>query len=541
MKHWLLILTALILGVAIAQNLTGTWVAKLQNGSVLTLVLQETAGQIQGTLTGNGVTLQLEGDSNGVSADGTLSSQTEQAVFQLSLLSNTLTLVVADIDPNTGEANQSTAQTFQFSRSNSNSSNPTPGNSIPGNTVIPKPNLPDPLLGRFVGQDMTLEVLGGNGSYKGAMTLAKQKYAVTGQGGNGILRGQFVAKGSTYLFEARVKQSSMTVLLNGKTYALKRQAIQNPNANPKPPVSTQTPSTISASPTTSSLPETSKAELREQAQYKAGTRVNSSQHGVSFVVPQGFKGATSQGITVLGNGRTDASGVNILIFPFVGANLNDIYALMSKPIDYGQLSFSPTDTGSSNANRVMFHYSSKQYNAVGVSVLGKGNGLSFQVIGFASNADLEKLALAMANASKFSNASLNNTLQTIRTGFSGKYLFAYSYSGTTSNTGSFSSESKRQWDLCSNGRYFFEGKSESAFNVQLPNGGDTTGSAGGASQNQDGSSGRWKILIVGSGVALILFKDDQTVELHLLSNLDRKIPFLNGKELGSFGASNKCS
>ncbi len=535
MKHWLLVLTALILGVAVAQSLNGIWVAKLQNGSVLTLVLQETDGQIQGTLTGNGVTLQLEGDSNGVSAEGTLSSQTEQAVFQLTLLSNTLTLVVADIDPNTGEANQSSAQTFQFSRSNSSSSNPPPNN-----TVIPNPNLPDPLLGRFIGQDMTLEVLGGNGNYKGAITLAKQKYAMTGQGGNGVLRGQFVAKGSTFLFEARVKQNSMTLLLNGKTNLLSRQAVQNPNANIKPPVSIQTPSTIAASPTTSSLPETSKAELREQAQYKAGTRVNSSQHGVSFVVPQGFKGATTQGITVLGNGRTDASGVNVLIFPFVGANLNDIYALMSKPIDYGQLSFSPTDSGSGNANRVMFHYSSNAYNAVGVSVLGKGNGLSFQVIGFASNADLEKLALAMANASKFSSASLNSTLQTIRTGFSGKYLFAYSYSGTTSNTGSFSSESKRQWDLCSNGRYFFEGRSESAFNVQLPNGGDTTGSAGGASQNQDGSSGRWKILIVGNGVALILFKDDQTVELHLLSNLDRKMPFLNGKELGSFGASNKC-
>ncbi len=528
MKHWLLIFTALILGVAIAQGLSGTWTSKLQNGSVLTLVLQETDGQIQGTLTGNGVTLQLEGDSNGVSAEGTLSSQTEQAAFQLTLLSNTLTLVVAEIDPNTGEANQSTAQTFQFNRSNSNSGNPT----TPNNTALPNPNLPDPLLGRFVGQDMTLEILGSNGNYKGAIMLGKQKYAMTGQGGNGILRGQFVAQNSTFLFEARVKQNSMTVLLNGKTYLLTRQAVQNPNSSNKPPVTSNTP--------TSSLPETSKAEMREQAQYKAGTRVNSSQHGVSFVVPQGFKGATTQGITVLGNGRTDASGVNILIFPFVGANLNDVYALMSKPIDYGKLSFSPTDTGSGNANRVIFHYSSDAYSAVGLSVLGKGNGLSFQVIGFASNPNLEKLALAMANASKFSSASLNNTLKTIRVGFSGKYLFAYSYSGSTSNTGSFSSESKRQWDLCSNGRYFFEGNSESAFSVQLPNGGDTTGSAGGASQNQDGSSGRWKILIVGNGVALILFKDDQTVELHLLSNLNRKIPFLNGKELGSFGASNKC-
>ncbi len=529
MKHWLLVLTALILGVAVAQSLSGTWVVKLQNGSVLTLVLQETDGQIQGTLTSNGVTLQLEGDSNGVSAEGTLSSPTEQAVFQLTLLSNTLTLVIAEIDPNTGEANQNTAQTLKFSRSNSGSSAQNPGS-----TVIPNPNLPDPLLGRFIGKDLTLEVMGGNGSYKGAITLAKQKYAMTGQGGNGVLRGQFVAKGSTYLFEARVKQNSMTVLLNGKTYALSRQAIQNPNTSTKPPVSA-TPNTP-----TSSLIETSKAELREQAQYKAGTRVNSSQHGVSFVVPQGFKGATSQGITVLGNGRTDASGINILIFPFVGATINDIYALMSKPIDYGQLSFTPTDTGSGNTNRVIFHYSSNQYNAVGISVLGKGNGLSFQVIGFASNPNLRTLALAMANASKFSSASLNSTLKTIQTGFSGKYLFAYSYSGTTSNTGSFSSESKRQWDLCSNGRYFFEGSSESAFNVQLPNGGDSQGSAGGASQNQDGSSGRWKILIVGNGVALILFKDDQTVELHLLSNLNRKIPFLNGKELGSFGASNKC-
>jgi hypothetical protein len=47
------------------------------------------------------------------------------------------------------------------------------------------------------------------------------------------LRGQFVAKDSTYLFEARVKQNSMIVLLNGKTYLLSRQAVQNPNTSKK--------------------------------------------------------------------------------------------------------------------------------------------------------------------------------------------------------------------------------------------------------------------------------------------------------------------
>jgi hypothetical protein len=535
MKHWLLVLATLIFGIALAQSLSGTWILKLQDGSVITLVLQESGGQLQGTLTGNGVTLQLEGNSDGVNAEGTITSQSGQAAFRLTVQGNNLTLVVADLDPNTDQVDESTAQTFLFTRGNANSSNANSSLPNPANTVKPNPNLPDPLLGRFTSKDMILEILGSNGKYQGIITLNNQKYAMTGQGSNGILRGQFVAKGSTYLFEARVKQNTMTVLLNGKTYLLNRIATQAPNANTKPPVNTPTPNTAS-----SSLPETGKADLREQAQYKAGTRVNSSQHGVSFVVPQGFKGATSQGITVLGNGRSDANGVNILIFPFVGATINDVYALMSKPIDYGQISFQPTDTGSSNANLVTFHYSSNQYSAVGVSVLGKGNGLNVQVIGFATNPNLEQLALAMANATKFSSASLNNTLQTIRQGFSGKYLFAYSYSGTTSNSGSFSSESKRQWDLCGNGRYFFEGKSESAFNVQLPNNGDAEGSAGGASQNQDGSSGRWKILIVANGAVLILFKDDQTVELHLLTNLDRKIPFLNGKELGSFGISNKC-
>ena len=528
MKRWLLVLMALMLGIATAQTLSGTWVLLLENGSVLTLLLQESGGQVQGTLTGNGVTLQLEGESDGVNAQGTVSSQNEQADFRLTVQGNNLTLVVTDLDPNTGQADESTAQTFQFTRQGSpSSSNPTP----PVTTV--KPNLPDPLIGRFNSKDMSLEIAGTNGKYKGTITLGNQKYAISGEGGNGVLRGSFVVKGSTYLFEARVNQNAMTVLLNGKTYKLSRQVTTSTPTNTKPPVNTPS----SSLPT---MPETSKADLREQAQYKAGTRVSSSQFGVSFVVPQGFKGATTQGITVLGNGKTDTSGVNILIFPFVGANLTDVYALMSKPIDYGQISFSPTDTGSTNANRVTFHYTSNQYAAVGVSTLGKGNGLSFQVIGFASNPNLEKLALALANATKFSSASLNATLQTIQRGLSGKYLFAYSYSGTTSSTGSFSSESKRQWDLCSNGRYFFEGKSESAFNVQLPNGGDTQGNAGGASQNQDGSSGRWKVVIVANGVALILFKDDQTVELNLLSNLDRKIPFLNGKELGSFGASNKC-
>ena len=532
MKRWLLVLMALMLGIATAQSLSGTWTLKLQNGGVLTLVIQESGGQVQGTLTGNGVTLQLEGELNGSDAEGIITNQNEQAVFRLAVQGNNLTLIVTDLDPNTGQADQSTAQTFEFIRQNAaTSSNPTP----PITTLKPNPNLPDPLIGRFNSKEMSLEIAGANGKYKGTIMLSNQKYAMTGQGSNGVLRGSFSAKGSTYLFEARVNQNAMTVLLNGKTYKLSRQVAANPtttNPSTKPPISTSS-SSLPA------LPESSTAKMQEQAQYKAGTRVSSSQFGVSFVVPQGFKGATTQGVTVLGNGRTDTNGVNILIFPFLGANLDDMNALMSKPIDYGKIKFNPIEI-LSTANRVTVRYSSDQYTAVGVAALGKGNGLGVQVIGYASNPNLEQLAKSLVNSLKFSSASLNSTFATIQRGLSGKYLFAYSYSGTTSNTGSFSSESKRQWDLCSNGRYFFEGNSESAFNVQLPNGGDTQGNAGGASQNQDGSSGRWKVVVVANSVALILFKDDQTVEINLLSNLDRKIPFLNGKELGSFGASNKC-
>ncbi len=519
MKRWSLIFLVLILGLAAAQTLAGTWVTKLSNGSVLTLVLKESDGQVQGTLSGNGLTLQLEGESDGVNAQGKLSSQNEQAVFQMLRTDNTLTLVIANLDPNTGQADQSTAQTLQFSRQdNANSSN-----------LKPSPNLPDLLVGRFSSKEISLEIAGTNGQYKGTITLGKQKYVFKGQGSNSKMTGSFNIKDSTFLFEARATQNTMTVLLGGKIYKLNR--VVATTMPTKPPLSTNKPAPA--------LPETSKAEMREQAQYKPGTRVTSSQYGVSFVIPSNFKGATSQGITVLGNGRSDSSGVNILIFPFLGANTNDVTALMSKPLDYGKITFNPIEVVTT-PNRVTVHYASDQYAAVGVAMLSKSNGLGLQVIGYASNPNLEQLANSLANSLKFSSASLSSSLQSVQRGLSGKYLFAYSYSGTTSSTGSFSSESKRQWDLCSNGRYFFEGSSESAFNVQLPNSADTQGNAGGASQNQDGSSGRWKVIVVGNSVALILFNDNQTVEINLLSNLDRKIPFMNGKELGAFGASNKC-
>ncbi len=107
----LLFVSSLVL----AQSLTGTWNLRTPEGQTIILTLQDSGGQISGTMVSGNERFGLQGRSNGNLAEGILSANGEQGFFRLSLQGNTLTLTFGDFDAN-GQADTSTAQQVVFTR-----------------------------------------------------------------------------------------------------------------------------------------------------------------------------------------------------------------------------------------------------------------------------------------------------------------------------------------------------------------------------------------------------------------------------------------
>src|SRR5437879_385989 len=59
---------------------------------------------------------------------------------------------------------------------------------------------PDPYVGTFQGEQVTLEMTGAKGQYSGALTIQGDKLAFTAKSGTGNVAGTFEVKGQRYSF-----------------------------------------------------------------------------------------------------------------------------------------------------------------------------------------------------------------------------------------------------------------------------------------------------------------------------------------------------
>jgi hypothetical protein len=325
----------------------------------------------------------------------------------------------------------------------------------------------------------------------------------------------------------------------GKSYALSRVSNTSSSAVNKPSV---------AAPTATGI-----AELREGGKYASGTRVNARNHGVAFVVPQGFNGSSSGGAVVIGNGK----GIGVIALPFLGATGTDVVALMSRPLEVAQgVTLQPTGAAQVSGNRLTLRYAANtaqgQIIATGVAVIGNGNGVTlFAFSDGAQAAAVDRIVSSVAAGVTFTTATAMPLLERARQLLRGTSLNFFSYSSLPGGTytGASDQSSSRTWNLCSDGRYTYEGSSENRFTLVNPPGvdgssfGTSPDRVGVASGNGNANVGRWRLIAVGDNLILLFYAGDGSVDDYLVTNLEKrggKLPYLDGQELSSFGTSSVC-
>lgn len=101
---------------ASGQSLSGVYVFQSPQGPV-TLELQHTDARVTGTMTGaDGSTNQLDGTFDGQKATGTIVVGSGTGWFAAGFLEGGLTLLVADVDPTTGQPNIDDGWRLDFTR-----------------------------------------------------------------------------------------------------------------------------------------------------------------------------------------------------------------------------------------------------------------------------------------------------------------------------------------------------------------------------------------------------------------------------------------
>jgi hypothetical protein len=99
-----------------AQNLSGSYVHQAQQGQIR-LVLEHTGNQVTGTMTGiEGSVSRLRGEFDGQKAVGTISTEDASGWFAAGFFEDRVTLLIAEIDPVTGQPNLDDGWRLDFTR-----------------------------------------------------------------------------------------------------------------------------------------------------------------------------------------------------------------------------------------------------------------------------------------------------------------------------------------------------------------------------------------------------------------------------------------
>ncbi len=421
----------LISSFVLAQSITGQWTyTNLQNGSVLTLILQDNVGQLIGTLEGNGQRFSLSGRVSGLQAQGTLTDNAgNQGFFALTVQNNQMQFTFGDYD-SAGQPDYNTALQATFTRASSTIQT--------GNSSTNKP---------------------------------------------------------IYTQVTRVRP------------------------NPQLPAGT-----------------TATANL----QYKAGARVNIANHNVSFVVPNNFQGQTLA--TPAGNFTFFSQGqiANVFIWAFTGLEPRDATAWLEYPIELdANLKLEPIGGIKIQQGALVARHTHAQLESLTSIIFSKNNAIGFTVMTTkAAQNQLESISKNLVQSSKFAPSPLENTVTKLRQGLSGRYLLKYSFSGASSGTGG--TENQRRWDLCSNGQYAYFGRTETSYSSNNYWAGTNTSFF---STNGANEIGAWRVFAINDFYNLMTISNKGELSMHTLSNIQAaggKLPFMDGKELGAFGVSNKC-
>ncbi len=288
-----------------------------------------------------------------------------------------------------------------------------------------------------------------------------------------------------------------------------------------------------------SLPSGTEASLGQQ--YAAGTRVNISKHGLSFVVPNAFNGTTvftaGSQVTVLSR----AQDVTVVVWAFSNLEPQDAALWLAYPIEISEnLKFQLQAPPVVQSKLVYAYHTSPQLDSLTVISFGLNSAIGFTIISTKSaSQELPSIANSLLGNVSFAPSPTSDTVQRLRQGLGGLYLLHYSFKAIGSS-GFGGTENKRQWDLCSNGQYAYFGRVESSYTTNNPYANSSLSVFNTSGANEVGT---WRVFALNDAYALLTISNQGVLDTHILSNIEQaggKLPYLDGKELGAFGKSNVC-
>lgn len=223
MRWWCLVA---LFSLAVAQDYSGTYVLE-----GVTLVLQQdTQGNITGTMTGNGNSVDIQGFFDNGDAYGYMSDNQGKLGFLAYQNETGLDFYILELDAQ-GNPIQNTAQPFAFIRQGVA---PTPQTQKSGNPIdnpLGQVSESRSLSDTFSDGNITLTLQGANGTYTGTIVAGGQRYATEAQGNPQSLYGSFLANSTTFMYAASLQGDVLRLTSDGNTYQLKRQTNTNTSLN----------------------------------------------------------------------------------------------------------------------------------------------------------------------------------------------------------------------------------------------------------------------------------------------------------------------
>jgi hypothetical protein len=490
LRFFLASLLLVLASATLAQGFSGTFTIEGQNS--IALSLQDTNGQLQGTLSGNGVQYRLEGQSEAGEAYGVMRDQESAVYFLIYFQGPQLVMIVADVDPNTRQPVTGSEQTLTFTPTGT--ANPGGGQANPLSPSTPLP--------------------AGNPLAPGNSSGYEETY-IEGDDYDGV---------DPSFGEAGSHNPEASTPL----------APDNPLASTQPLGNPLTRATSTQAPT---LQANNTVEVQAGGQYNEGMRLNSSPHGISFIIPPAWNAFADPAALVMRPNGKNGLG---LVLATVGVTAQDLASYLSNDQDMGNgIVLMPTAQPQIQGDRVYAQFAGSGYGGSALAIMGQNNNA---ILFFFAGEQTEigyysQLLESLASSVSFNNPTVLSTLQQYDAAIRGKMLYSFGYSGSTSTSNSYGVSREKNIYLCSNGQFLSWGSSESGGNFS--EGAWTPTDAGGvAGQSNSQASGSWRVGVIGANIQLLLQATTGELSFFTLGNNGQYLT-LDGQEV-TLNANNQC-
>lgn len=266
-------------------------------------------------------------------------------------------------------------------------------------------------------------------------------------------------------------------------------------------------------------------ELEPGRQYDAGTRVESTADGVSFVVPQGWFGGVPPQSSAFVIGSNTIAGMGLVIMR-QSAGWEDVQAYLNQPQDLGDgVVLVPVTQGRMTDGRYEIELGNQLYRGLAVGMVGDTGNAAVIFFGGPAAESHRYLEFARATAASVEFTSPRQTAeqqqwQSLLAGMMLRRMSSY-YSGGLDGAyaGGSSSETLH---LCSDGSYAYSSSSTIAADA----GGGTSGYAG----DTGISRGTWSIESMGAQTVLTLRSESGEFSQHSMQYSDGST-YLDGERV----------